>query len=133
MTHLKTDRSSRTVLLVGGFLVGPVVIIGQRSRPAVEHEPSFQPLATAATARVPAPRAGQLFQVTAARRAVNPKVSAGGSLVVPVVQLMSGRLYVCAQVERRLAASGAIVFVPHGQVPGQRSLWRDAQKSFLNV
>jgi len=101
----------------GDVLVGPPVVIGQRPGPPVEHEPPFQPLASALTAG-----SGQLFQVAAARRAVDPEVSVvrGG----PVgVQLVSRGLDVRSQVEqRRLVAGRPVSVVSDRQVSGEWSL-----------
>jgi len=129
-THLKTDRRpwwgflfSRGRSLVSGVdaVVRPAAIIGQGPRPPVEHEPSLQPLASPA-ARVLAAGTRQLFQVASARRAVDPEVPVHAAVVV--VQLVSRRLDVRAQVERHPVLGRAVTVVPDRQISSQRPLQR---------
>jgi len=78
-----------------------VSVIGQGPRLPVEHEPSLQPFTSASASVIIATGTGKLFQIAAARRAVDPEVPVDARAVV-VVQLVSRRLDMRAQVERRL-------------------------------
>lgn len=131
-THLKTDGRPRCDFLLGRggpcslvsgvhAVVGPAAIIGQGPRPPVEHEPSLQPLASTAS-RVLAASTRQLFQVASARRAVDPEVPVDAAVVV--VQLVSRRLDVRAQVERHPVLGRAVTVVPDRQISSQWPLRR---------
>lgn len=98
------------------------MIVRQGPRPPIEHEPSFQPLASAAARAVPAAGARHLLQIAAARGTVNPEVPVDAAAADAVVQLMSRGLDVRAQVERRPALGRIVSVVSDRQISGQRSL-----------